>query len=135
MVALFLNARTASKQAASDKKQADLAAALHEQLIRDQAERLHADFRAWFVKNENTFVLENVGDALARDVQLAAANSTQEMPILDVDTRFPIREFRPKDQVRLIAAVSYGVKIPYPITLTWKDDAGLQQRRIAVDYR
>lgn len=84
------------------------------------------------VGGDRRFVIQNVGGAVARDIQLEVLPERgKNSPIIssEVDQKFPLEKLEPDEATSLAAIVTTGTGIRFLVTVSWQDDEGERQRQ------
>ena len=77
-------------------------------------------------------VIENLGPADARDVDLLFKPDQSPLPEGEHQEKLPARILQPTGKVDLIAAVSGPRRPPFYATLRWQDGSGLRSREVTL---
>lgn len=82
------------------------------------------------VGSERRFVIQNVGDAVARDVHVEVRSEKGKNPPVieaEVEQKFPLRELGPQQASMLSAIVTTGTGIRFLATVSWLDTNDVRQ--------
>ena len=84
------------------------------------------------VGGERRFVIQNVGGAVARDINVEVLSEQgKNSPVVssEVEQKFPLDRLDPDEAESLAAIVTTGTGIRFLVTVTWQNDDGEHQRQ------